>query len=97
MILRTVRRFNVYIMMHYISAVDHAMKLKFSYVHLPSISKMFQYCYICVILCSIGKVIIFEQGCYISALENVMMLIFSSYVLLACINPIYKYGHARVI
>ena len=46
-----------------------------------------------MIVCSVGEVIIFEHGCYISALESVMMLIFSSYVLEACINPIYKYGH----
>ena len=39
----------------------------------------------------------FERGCYISALEHIRMLILSSYVLLACINPIYKYGHAWVI
>ena len=30
-------------------------------------------------------------------LEHVRMLIFSSYVLLACINSVYKYGHAWVI
>ena len=40
------RRFNVDIMMLYISAMDHARKFKFSsYVHLPSINKMFQYRY----------------------------------------------------
>ena len=50
-----------------------------------------------MILCSVGEVIIFKRGCYISALENVMMLILSSYVLLARINPSYKYGHAWVI
>ena len=38
------RCFNVDIMMLYISAMDHARKLKFSsHVHLPSINKMFQY------------------------------------------------------
>ena len=37
------RRFNVDIMKLYISALDHARKLKFSnYVHLVSINKMFQ-------------------------------------------------------
>ena len=36
----------------------------------------------------------FEHGCYISALEQVRMLISSSYVLLACINAIYNYGQA---
>ena len=46
-----------------------------------------------VILCSVGEVIIFEHGCYISALEHVRMLILSSYVLLACINAVYKYSH----
>ena len=36
----------VYILMLYISAMDHARKLKFSsYIHLPSINKMFQYRY----------------------------------------------------
>ena len=47
MIIRTARDpFNVYIMVVYISAMDHASKLKFSsYVHLPPINKMFQYCY----------------------------------------------------
>ena len=44
------------------------------------------------ILCSVGKVIIFEHGCHISALKQVRMLILSSYVLLASINPIYKYS-----
>ena len=40
------RRLNVDIMMLYISDRDHARKLKFSsYVHLPSINKMFEYCY----------------------------------------------------
>ena len=46
---------------------------------------------------SVGEVIIFEHGRYISALEHIRMLIFSSYVLLACINTIYKHGHAWVI
>ena len=91
------RRFNVDIMMLYISATDHARKLKFcSYVHLPSINKMFQYRYASVILRSVGDFIISEHGCYISALEHVRMLILSIYVLLACINAIYKYGHAWV-
>ena len=36
------RRFNADIMMLYISGIDHARKFKFSsYVHLPSINKMF--------------------------------------------------------
>ena len=46
MILRTAKDiyFNVDIMMLYISVRDHARKLKFcSYIHLPSINKMFQY------------------------------------------------------
>ena len=50
-----------------------------------------------MILCSVREVIIFEHGCYISALELVRMLVLGSYVLLACINPIYKYGHAWLI
>ena len=50
MILRNVRDvsilYNNDIMMLYISAMDQARKLKFSsYVHLPSINKMFQYRY----------------------------------------------------
>ena len=49
-----------------------------------------------MILCSEGEVI-FEHGCFILALEHVRMLTLSSYVHLACINPIYKYGHAWVI
>ena len=68
-----------------------------SYVHLPPINKMIQYRYASVILCSVEEVIIFEHGCYISTLEHIMMLILSSYVLLACINTMYKYGHAWVI
>ena len=85
-------------MMLYISAIDLARKIKVSsYVHLPSINKMFQYHYVLLILCSVGEVIIFEHGCYISALEHVRKLILSNYVLLACINPIYKYSYAWMI
>ena len=85
-------------MMLYISAMDHARKLKFSsYVHLPSINKMFPYCYTLVILCSVEEVIIFEHRRYISALKHISMLLVSRYILLACINTIYKYGHALVI
>ena len=77
--------------------MDNASKLKLSsYVHLP-IDKMIQYIYSSMILCSVDEVIIFEHGCYISALEHIRMLILSSYILLACINTIYKYGHAWVI
>ena len=77
--------------------MDHPRKFKFrSYVHLPSINKMFQYRYARLILCSVGEVIIFEHGCYISALEHVRMLILSSYVLLSFKKAIYKYGHAWV-
>ena len=35
---------------------------------------------------------IFEHGCYISALAHIRMLILSIYVLLECIKTIYKYG-----
>ena len=42
-----------------------------------------------MILCSVGDVIIFVHGCYISALEHIRMLILSIYVFLACINTIY--------
>ena len=58
---------------------------------------MFPYHYAGVILCSVGKVIIFEHGCYISALKHIRMLILSSYVLPPSINTIYEYGHAWVI
>ena len=76
----------------YMSASEHAKKLKFSsYVHLPSMNQMLQYQYACVILCNVGEVIIFEHGLYISALEYTRML--SSHVLV-CIYTIYKYGHA---
>ena len=77
--------------MLYISAKDHARKLRFSnYVYLPSINEIFQYHYASVILCNVGEVIIFEHGLYISALEHIRMLILSSYVLLECMNTIYK-------
>ena len=40
------RGFNVDIIKHYISLLDHARKLKFRYyINLPSINKMFQYRY----------------------------------------------------
>ena len=58
---------------------------------------MFQYCYAWVILWGVGEVISFEHGCYISALAHIRMSILSIYVLLECINKIYKYGHAWVI
>ena len=58
---------------------------------------MFRYRYARVILCNVGEVIIFEHGRYISAFEHIRMVIFSSNVLLACINTIYKHGHAWVI
>ena len=77
--------------------MDPASKLRLStYVH-RFIDKMIQYIYSSMILCSVDEVIIFEHGCYISALEHIRMLILSSYILLACINTIYKYGHAWVI
>ena len=67
--------------------MDQATKLKFSsYVHLPStcMNNIFRYCYARVILRNVGKVIIiFEHGRYISALEHIRMLIFSSNVHLA--------------
>ena len=50
-----------------------------------------------MILCNVGEVIIFEHWRYISALEHIRMIISSSYVLLACINTINKYGHVWVI
>ena len=50
-----------------------------------------------MILLGVGVVIIFEHGCYISALVHVRMLILSIYDLLECIKTIYKYGQAWVI
>ena len=89
---------NVDNIMLYISAMDHARKIKFSsYVHLPSISKTFSISLRLIDFGSVGEVMSFEHGFYISALEHVRKLILSSYVLLSCINPIYKYGHAWVI
>ena len=58
---------------------------------------MFQYRYAWVILWDVGEVIIFEHGCYISALAHIRMLILSINVLLESKNTIYKYGHAWVI
>ena len=82
----------------YISALVHAKKLEFSnYAHLPSINKMFQYCYARVILCNVGEVYIFELGYYYSGLGHVRVLILSSYVLLACINKTDNICHAWVI
>ena len=84
--------------MLYISVRDQARKLKFSsYVHLPSVNKIIQYRYARVNLLGVGEVIIFEHGCYITALAHIRMLIFSIYVLLEGINTIYKYGQAWVI
>ena len=73
-------------MMLNISNMDQARKLKFSScssaIYKQNVSM------------SLRLSDIFEHGCYISALEYVRMLILSSYVLLACINAIYKYGHS---
>ena len=92
------RRFNVDIMMFYISGRDHARMVKFNiYVHLPSINKMFQYRYARMILLGVGEVINFEHRCYISALAHIRVLILSIYVLLEGTSTIYKYGHAWVI
>ena len=89
------RRFNVDIMMLYISAMDHARKLKFrSYVDLPPIYEMLISLHFSdSVVHIVGEVIIFEHGFYISAWEHIRMLILSIYVI-ACINTIYKYGHA---
>ena len=85
-------------MMLYISVRDHARKLKFSsYVHLPSIKKMFQYRYALSDSVRCRRSYYFEHGCYISALAHIRMLILSIYVLLESKNTIYKYGHAWVI
>ena len=78
--------------------MDQARKLKFSsYVHLPSIYKQNVSVSLRLsdpVQCWIG---FSEHGRYISTLEYIRMVIFSSNVLLACINTIYKHGHAWVI
>ena len=45
----------------------------------------------------VGELIIFEHGCYISALAHIRMLMLSICVLLERINTVYKYGQAWVI
>ena len=83
-------------MILYISAMDHARKLKLSsYVHLPSINKMFRY------QLRLSDFVLLKRGYYFRAwalyLSFGKMLTFSSNVLLAGTNTIYKYGHAWVI
>ena len=75
--------------------MDHARILKFSsYVHLPPLNKMIQYPYARVILCSIGdKRLLFSSMGAIFQLWNILNV----NILLACINTIYKYGHAWVL
>ena len=58
---------------------------------------MLQYHHAWVILCCVGWVYIFEQGLYISALENARMLKLCSNVLLASIDTIYKFSYDWVI
>ena len=53
-----------------------------SAVHLPSMKKIFQYRYACLILCNAAEVFTFEHRRYISAMEHIRMLILISYVLL---------------
>ena len=81
--------------------MDHARMLKVSnYVHLPSLNKIIVSISLrlsAFTLYSVREVIIFEHGRYISALKHSRMLILSSYVLLGCINTIYKYGHTWLI
>ena len=78
--------------------MDHARKIKFSsYVHLPSTNKMFNIVQFSDSVQCVAEVIIFKHGRYISALEHTRISILCTYVLLACINTIYKYGHAWVI
>ena len=57
---------------------------------------MFQYGDAWLILGSVEEFIIFEHGRYISALEDVRMLILSRYILLACkhVSTSCKYGQA---
>ena len=65
MMLQTVRDIPMLILCMYMDHdMDHDMKLKFSsYVHLPSVKKMF-----------VGEVISFEHGCYILAFEHINLL-----------------------
>ena len=58
---------------------------------------MFQYRYAWMILWGVGEVIILKHVYYILALADIRMLILSIYVLLECINTVYKYGYAWVI
>ena len=57
---------------------------------------MFQYRYALVILSNEGRVCTFKHGSYISALEQIGVLILSIYVLQTCIGKIYKYCNASV-
>ena len=80
----------------YISALGHA-SLNSVVVFIWYLKKMFHYHHALVILRSVLHVYIFENEHLISALEHVRMPKLSSYVILACINTIYKYCHAWVI
>ena len=50
-----------------------------------------------MILCNEGKIIIFEHGYCIPALEHVRMLLLNNYVLQVFSNAAFKYGHAWMI
>ena len=80
--------------------MDHARKLKFNiYVQLPSIN-IWNVSISLRLSDSIQcRGYYFDHGCYTSALEYIRMLILSKakYILVACINTIYKYGHGWVI
>ena len=90
MILQTVRDVSMLKLLSFISQLWLMLGSYNSAVmsSMPSITKLFRYRYAWVILCNVGEVIIFEHGHYISVLEHIRMVIFSSYVLLACINKI---------
>ena len=74
--------------------MDYSIKVKFSiYVHLPSMNKMFRYGYTCVILSNVGGYYFRAWVLYFSYGTCKNINIKQLYVLLACINTIYKYGH----
>ena len=79
-------------MMLYISVRDHARKLKFQQLCSSAIYK--QNVSLSLLLSDSVRC---RRGYYFSALAPTWMLLLSIYVLLECINKIYKYGHAWVI
>ena len=70
--------------------MDHAGKLKFgSYVHLPSSKNVSMSLRLSDSAQCRGDYFFSSMGSCTSALEHIRMLIFNSYVLLACINTFF--------